>query len=290
METNYRRPRALKQGCPLTEYTGKTVEELQVILSNTAGMVKIYCGAANNACYYAMTDAIDKLKEAKLYKQEVKKNFNLVLKKWKEYENRLIYANELRYFNLEDMPEATRKKYGDITNREYFEYWQASGGEAYYKARNEIGCLRHKYFLSMQAHGDKYAEPYSWVLVAMAMLEAAVATWESTIGGVMEPSGLPRNLLEDIFKCFKLDDIATAWRRAMIILTPGVNEYNLSAEEERNIEFGISGLFTKFSEMDFILSTNQSAAESYEEVFRTKGECKKQQRVFAEAKEEIKES
>lgn len=288
---SYRRPASLwRKGISINEVTGMSNDKLESSLQQVSGVIKMMVGVSNNMCYWALLDTIDELKKTKRYKHQAKKAINNVLIAWKEYERNLITPPEYspHFFSLKDMPSETRKKYGDITDAEYYSYWSASGAEAYVKAKNEIGCLRHKYYKSLEQHGIKDSEALSWVLTTATLLGAAVRIYKDTISCITV-CGFPKDVLTNLFKTFSLEHVKDSYNKAMLLVAPDT-DYNNTKEENRDIELGIHYLIEKITDVDYIYSSNIDAAKQYEEIFSSKKEYEKFQRLLAETSQELKKS
>lgn len=261
----------------------RSKEEMLEAIAEAAGQVKLLCGAANNAAYYVMMDALDIVKKHPAYKHKVKKFFTLAKAAWDEYERNLLYSEGLRFFSLQDMTPETRKKYGDITDKEYYEYWQAAGGQMYADTRPLVSSLANKYRLSLQQHDIQHADIVGWAMAAQAALELCCSIWRHTINTMSAQQGVPLATMERVFVPFRLRRISEAWFRAMDAMAPGVKGYELDKVESRNIELGLDQLCEAWSDIKAILKSLSDATEDYEEVFRTKGERKKVQREISEA-------
>ena len=93
-------------------------------------------------------------------------------------------------------------------------------------------------------------------------------------------------ILREVLEQFSMKDIAKVWKMAMEATDPTVN-YELDDIEKRNIEMGLVQLQEAWSSTSTLFGSLSESIESYEEVFRTKGEKKKALRLVAEAKEEV---
>lgn len=98
-----------------------TREQLESLLAHLAGVVKQIIGVPNNMAQVAMMNARDQLKKHPRYRQQVKKAFNDAFAAFDKYERVLLNPTGARYFHMDDMPEVIRKKYGNITDREYYD-------------------------------------------------------------------------------------------------------------------------------------------------------------------------
>lgn len=270
-----------------------TKEELARKMANAAGVVKLVCGLGNNAAWLACMDAHDVIRKHPRYEQRVRGGhevgyfYRKAMKMYTEYEKRLIYTNVNRFFHVADMPESTRKKYGNITDREYYEFWTGIGGAAYARSRPFITSLQNKYRLSLSHHGIPSAEMVAWAMTAQACLNLAVQMYNGAIKSIENDAKLPHILLERTFGIFSLKDVAKVWSTALDATEPSA-DYELEDLEERNISQGIIQLQEAWTKPDEMYGATMASVQDFDEVFRTKGEMKKALREIAEYKAETK--
>ena len=258
----------------VTMMTEKKKEEYIRCMAAASGFVKLVCGVANNAAWLVVLDGLDHAKQCKRYRHDVKRAFKQAIEYFHEYERTLLYARENRMFHVPDMGEKARKTYGDITDREYYDFWASLGASAYTKTRPLITSLWNKHRLSLQAHGVQDAKHVAWVLTAAAALELAVQLYEKAIDQSIEFYGLPRKILVDVFGQFSLAKMTEAWRRALNMLSPD-SKFDLGSTERKNIEHGLTQLCEAWLDPSLQWKSTLQSVEDYEEVFRTKGYQKK---------------
>lgn len=269
-----------------------TKEELEIRVAKAAGVVKLVCGLGNNATWMVCLDAHDVIKKHSRYNQRTKGGhtvgffYRKVLKMYRDYERMLLCSSTNRFFHVADMSEVTRKKYGDITDRQYYEFWTGIGGEAYSRSRQMVTSLQNKYRLSLMQHGIAMPEMVAWVMTAQACLELAVTMYEKALDNIEEELHIPRKVLDFVFGRFSMKEIAKVWRQAMEATEPNAN-YELEGIEERNIEQGIIQLQEAWSTTDGLYGATMDSVKDFDDVFRTKGEMKKAMREIAEAKAEV---
>lgn len=116
------------------------IADLEHRICQCSGFVKMMTGVANNAALMVMAECIDKIADKRwegsyavlphhphpAYKGRVKQLFNIVIKERNFYRIalRCPMPGEIRFFCLSDIPEEARKKYGVITDEQYFEFWE----------------------------------------------------------------------------------------------------------------------------------------------------------------------
>lgn len=263
-----------------------TYEDAQKKMCAAASVVKLVCGVVNNASWLIMLDACDHAKQCRAYRGNAKRLFNQSLQMFHEYERKLIYANENRMFHLADMSPEIRKKYGDITDREYYDFWASSGVSAYTRTKPIITSLANKYRLSLQSHSVGDAEHIAWIMTAMASLELSVQLYKRTIMDCVKGYGLPLRIFEHVFGQFSLENIAKTWKNAMCALGGKSIDFKLDDIEERNIELGLIQLQEAWLDTDILYDSLFDAVDDYGEVFRTKGEQKKALKEIVNIKQE----
>lgn len=254
-----------------------THEELSSSISCASSIVKLVCGVANGVAYLIMLDARDKMRLHPKWRGAIKRAYSHAFAEYDSYLRMLKFPpSDMPYFfKMEDMDSSTRKKYGNITDAQYFEFWESLAGAAYTHQRKYITSLANKYRLSLVGHGNPYAEILQWPMVAQAMLELSVTIWEVNIEDLAEKYHLPKKLLQRFFSGFSLSRVAAAWKKALEITDNAVLTYDLDANETRNIELGIEQLQDAFSDPKTLYESLLGSVEAYDEIFRTKGEHKK---------------
>ena len=267
-------------------------EEIVKAVSNAAAIFKLVCGVGNNAAWLAMMDGYDQAKRCKAFRRSCKGGhmvgwyFKKAVNDFKDYERRLLTASENRMFHVADMTEDVRRKYGDISDAEYYEFWKGVGGVAYAKTQPHITSLWNKYRVSLVKHDVKDAEHVAWVMTAQAAIDLSLAMYESAMKECEKGMNLHRQLLDGIFGQFSLKTVSNEWMRALMLLAPETDDYQLDSTEERNIDLGLQQLMEAWLDPELLYSSASGAVDDYEEIFATKGFVKKVQREIAEVRAE----
>ena len=283
---------------------GMTVQELEKRVAQCSGFVKMMCGVANNAALMIMMDCLNKIADVRSresyeerpysphprYKHSVKAAFNNVLNEKRSYRNGLLYPSDdmIRFFNLSDMPDETRKKYGVVTNKQYFEFWEGTGALAYQKSQPLIGSLWNKFRLSMMNHGVKYPEQVAWGCVGAAVLELAVVVWERAMRSTYEALDgvLEMEKVQKIYRPFNIIRISASWRRALSELAPETATYTLDDTEERNVALGVEQLSELWVSAELPFDATIAAVNNFaDDIFSTKGHAKKAMRELSEMRD-----
>ena len=258
-------------------------QQLVNAMAKAAGVVKLICGVANNVAWLVTLDAYDHAKQCKRYRHEVKKAFKQAIAEWHAYENRLVHARVNRMFHVADLAEVSRKQYGDITDRQYYDFWASAGGPAYTKTKPLITSLVNKQRLSLEHHGVKDAEHIAWLLTASASMDIAHYLLEQTMKNVANDHHIPHNIVKEVFEQFSVAPQRKAWGRAVLLLEP--MKYTLEPIERRNIQMGLDQLAKEWTSPTLLYNSVLDSVEDYEEVFRTPGYQAKAMRELTEIRD-----
>lgn len=248
-------------------------------------------GIAANVAYYCIMDALDKAKLHPSFRQATKKAVNDHPKAWDRWFMRMQDPSQrcfsTCFFDLSIYSEDSKKIFRDgITNREYFELWQATGGEAYAKSRELMGALRHKFQRVYTVRGVEHAEILAWLDVASAMITLCVSTFE-TIMDYFERDKLqlmisprPRQLFSDMDPNQLMKDWMRIRDRFFVA--------NFSREESDNISLTIRDIHDRLFRYDLLSENVMSAVDSYGELMRSRGTIMKMKMEAAEEVERIR--
>ena len=264
-----------------------TIEELQAKLQMAVAQVKLATGIGNNAAWAACLEAHDHIKQHSAYRHMVKRAYKAALEEFHDYERRLVHAQRNRMFHVADMSERTRKIYGNITDREYYDFWAATGANAYHDNRLLVTSLVNKYRMSLVKHDVRQAELLAWPMAALACLELSRQIYEVTLQVVIDTHNLPRSIVDEVFGQFSLSRVTACWHTALTMTDPRATQYALDNLEERNIILGIEQLQDAWVDTSEHLTATAKTMLNYEDVFRTKGEMKKAVREVEDLRDEI---
>jgi hypothetical protein len=259
------------------------------LMPMAAGQVKMSAGIANNAAWMVVLEAHDHIRKHPNYKHQVKKMFRQVLEQFHAYERGLIYAEQNRMFRVADMEEQTRKIYGNITDREYYDFWTATGANVYTDTRLLVTSLQNKFRLVYEKHKFKHPGTLAWAYVGGACLTLAVQILKLTIDAVHDEYKIPSRACNEVFGQFRLDHIAKTWNEASRLLEPRAHEIALEDIEQKNINQGLQQILEQWGDPVAQVSSVVLNIQEYEEVFRTKGEMKKALRSLRETRDGIRD-
>lgn len=266
----------------LNIYSKRSSEQLSLDLARAASAVKLVCGVANNATWLVMMDAHDQIKKHPNYRHEVKHLYKAAIEQFRKQEKQLLHSRENGLFHISGLVQSARKRYGDITDSQYFEYWQGLGAKAYTEEHKWVSSLANKYRLSLQNHNTPNADILSQSMTAEACLELCCTIYESILNACARDYAVPFSLLNGIFELLDLKPVRDLWRKALSITEPAVDNQELDDVEKMNIAQGIRQLHEAWSDPRLIYSSAFASTMDFEEIFRTKGEKMKRLREFEE--------
>jgi hypothetical protein len=269
-----------------------TYDEIEKAVGNAAAIFKLVCGVGNNAAWVVMMEGYDHARRCKAFRRSLKGGhmvgwyFKRAINDFNAYERNLLIAQKNRMFHVADMNDDVRRKYGDISDEEYYEFWKGVGSVAYGKTKPLITSLVNKYRVSLIQHGVKDAEHVAWVMTAQAAIDLSLALFESAAKECEVGLKLHRKVIDEVFSQFSLKTISKDWMRALMLLAPETDPIKLSDVEERNIDLGLRQLMEAWLDPELLYSSASGAVDDYEEIFATKGFVKKVQREIAEVRAE----
>ena len=275
-------------------------KELYHRLSASASLMKTITGVANNCainilyeCFGAISGKAcdtngNRKKAHPRYRHEVKQAFKHAMKEISDYESALIHTEHNRFFHVNDLSPQYRKIYGDISDREYFEFWKGTAASAHASSRPLVTSLWNKYRLSMMGHGIVHADITAWGMVGVTCLQIAILLYDNAIDDAIKnlSPDVREVKVRELFAGFSLRRVLAAWKKAVNLMEPNMF-YKLDPIEDRNIEHGIRQIAEPWINPDFIYDSLSEGVQDFDDVFRTKGEMKKALRNIAEIREEV---
>lgn len=250
-------------------------------MGKAASLVKLICGIVNNAAANLMLEAWDHIKHLDLRRRmkngdNVKYEFKQALIAYHDYERRLLFTDTMRFFHVADMPAETRKKYGNISDREYYELWTGLGAKTYTVTRDMVTCLVNKYRILLEQHGIKDALAKAWGMAAMDALMLAHHGFEGAMKTSREyVTAITYERMVDNFSCFDLQPVGRLWFQAMRDLDGDAMVAAIEGKNERNLQLSIEQLEDVWMGDEAIANAMRMDITSYDEVWRTKGEMRK---------------
>ncbi len=276
-----------------TKLSESQFNEMAVAFAQASALVKTTVGVGNNAAWMACLDAFDHIRQHPAYRHKVKAAYKRCFAALKAYERGLVHASKNRFFHLDDMAPETRKIYGDITDRDYYDFWAAFGYTAYSDNLPFYTCLVNKLRLAFLNHGEPLPDILAWSAAAGLCLDMAAEIYRSALQRCAEAEewkhiGIPQRVWQEVFASFNIAHIARLWDNAHELLS-GKTGINLDPTEKRNIEIGYRQLMEKWLDEDALFGSRIKTCADYSEVFRTNGEMKKAQRQFAQMRDAMRQ-
>lgn len=262
--------------------------ELERLVGQISGFVKMMMGVADNVAITVMRHANDQIIDRRSdddykvkprqahpgYRQQAKRSMREAMDEVVRWRTRLLYPSqgELRFFCVADMPEEARRKYGAMTDQEYFEFWTATGAGAYQRSLPLVRSLWWKFAKSMEQHGVRASEQTAWGLTALTVLQLAVETFDRSMRSVNEAmeGRLSADFMERIYRPFSLRRVCDLWQQGLIALSPETATYKLTSAEERNIELGVEQLRELWISPTTPFESLAGAVNDYDELFASK--------------------
>ncbi len=275
------------------------LERLKQIIAQSAGLVKLVCGVCNGAAHALALEAHDQLRGLPCARRQIKggrtvwQSFERALDCYQDYANRLLYTDGNWFFHLAYMDEATRKRYGNITDEDYFEMWTSMGAAIYDEHRALATCLQNKWRLYLEAQGVKDSSAKAWCITAMIGFGIASMAYQYS---VKQAAALLPNVrfsaFERIFNAFDLTTVGRMWmsacddldRRALLLAQDAIDK----DAGVKNIKVSVEQLQDAWLSDESLAEAMRLSVTDFEEVFRTKGEQKKRLREIDELEEALK--
>lgn len=261
-----------------------TEEELNRRIMLGSAIIKTMTGIGNNSAWAACLEALDHIRQHPRYRHEVKRAFNAVIEEFRAYERNLLLGMKNRLFHVADMTPESRKRYGNITDREYFDYWCASGATIYSNKREWLVNLWNKYRIYLENHKIEQPEIIAWAMAAGMTLKLALSIYESGCTVVAEQ--VPRVVVRVVFAKLSMQRVSDAWDKAMSTLEPRVLNPVYTEFEKKNIQHALDDLEDQWTLTENLVGALCDTTEAFDEIFRTKGEQKKAMRLIASLKDD----
>lgn len=257
--------------------------------------LKASVGGTNKATIAIVLDCIDRLRQHPRFQGNRKAYFlaktNSVMGSISDYRRRLLNppTGEPQFFSVRDLEDWQRKTYGDISNADLFDLWEAAGGKVYSDTWPLFTALQNKFRLAVTHCGfERTADSTAWALTGTTALELAIEVWQTAISSIHRTvTRLTRQAVEDTYRSFSLTPVLMKWTRAVNNLIPDDENSTFSPMDTRNINLTIEQIREHWRALDANLDAAIDAAEKYNELFRTQGERKKAIRQLAEIRQAV---
>lgn len=256
-------------------------EELASRMGKMAVVHKTMTGIMNNAAWACALEAHDQVKKHRNYRQGVRRAFVDCFDRLRDYERALIYPKGSRLFCLDDMPADVRKALGDITEREYYDFWASLGQLAYQMKHEWVTMLWNKYRIALDGHGIKQPDLVAWGYTAEAMFKMAIDTYDDLILVGTNQYHLSPTTQENAFRQMRLTAPLASWTRGLIMMDRAAYEMTLTPFETDNIKLATEQVLAQFEDPDTIYSSLIQNIDDYgTDVFKTPGYVDMAKRYF----------
>lgn len=250
-----------------------------------SGWVKQIAGIVNNATWFAMIDAIDAVRKHPRYKQRVKLDFKTALQKFKDYEAILQCDEHRGLFDLKNLTPEARKKYGSITNQDYYEYWCAVGGSAYMLSKDKMQEITDALTEHLNTEGYNHTDILAKLLLASTCMEHAILCVDGIIEAGCRDVRLSVADGKKFYSVLSLRPVHTAWQKAISTLEPSIGDMLVPEHVYKHYD----GLGELWRSEEFIINCIRKTSVDYEEIFRNKTELRKLKSELHRWKKSIKE-
>ena len=252
-------------------------EQITEIIGKCSKFVMTMMGVSNNLALLILGNGLDAAKKSPAYRtKDIKRQFEFCQNTIKKYEYG-IKSSEFKFFDVADMTPDVRRIYSDdITNEDFYSYWQASGCAAYPKIKNYVMALRNKYYIiDARQYTQQEAALRADLAVTYTVLSLAVMTFNMVMEQCAQDFKLPQSALAKTFQMFSLEKVLRQWEKAMLTMFPNIKEDNCTDFDKKNIIVCSNDLARRWTSVDLVTSSLEDATNDYEEVFKTEGFKKK---------------
>ena len=266
------------------------LQKMALKLSTSFGELKMFVGGTINCALFQMHEAMVMLQQCPEYRHAIKKQFKQARAEWDRYERELKHPNPngLRFFCLQDMDPAYRKRYADAaTDEQYFELWQGTGFEMYNRCKDHITALTYKFEKYLTRVGATNPKAYAAAMTADALLQLAVIVFELMAKDIQTSTPYTTPSFIELSQPLNPERIQKAFSRGLDMIALDSLPC-LTEEETRNVKLTTEEISHIWSDPLTYIDIQQVAIEDYsDDVFRTKGEAKKLIRLNSEKRAEI---
>ncbi len=251
-----------------------TPEEINRAAHLISGLLKTCCGIGNNAAWMVCLEAYDKARQHPAFRGNAKRSFRRAFDEFHAYERRLLYGGPPYFFRLSDLRPEYRKSFGNITDREFYDMWAATGATAYGNTKPFVTCLVNKFRIVLEKHQVPNADIMAWVVTATACLRIAHRVYLYAVRNAAQATGISEADIKVPFAPFSLERVYKLWADAELALDKRC-DITIDGIDAKNIEMGIRQIEEKWISPDGLYDSLADTFDDYDEVWRTPGEQKK---------------
>ena len=252
---------------------GKTLIQINQEYECMSGVLKTELGILYPFQWYGCLDLIDRIKKTNYYRQGVKLGLNGYLKEMATKRTMMLNPpmGSPKIFHVADFPKSVQMRFReDLTDEEYYDYWEGQGLVAHSKNKQLIDSLIWKFRKFYDKRGVKCAEVLSFLTAGETLIRMCVVQYHERLQSFRNMFGYNK---EDAHRCFEMFDLSRAghfWHTAVKPLCHNVENIVLEALEERNVVLGLQQLMEEMTLTKKVFDITRQNVVDNPEVFRTK--------------------
>ena len=264
-------------------------EQLSQQLGHAAGAMKTMVGLPDVVALFYLQDTLHKLSASPLYRGRVKQMANRVAKMKREWEQRLLHPqpSELRFFDVTLFGKDDKSCFhDDMTQAEYFEYWQCTGGELYADALPLMNALGYKFRRHFERCGAPDAKLFARLTVTANVLTIVTEAFNNVTRDIEKSMVRTTPSLTEITHCFSLGSIAKVFLDLCTLIIPAT--YKVTPEEQHDMELATNAIIDVLTDPVRMVECQKRVNNDYgTEVLRSKSVLKERNKEAAAMKRDI---
>ncbi len=275
--------------------TDEQQEEVVLAFSDSLVNMMLSCGVASNVAWLVVLDCNDQIRKLDLRRSingggTLGGQFKRVIRLHEDMDHRLLSDDKYNYFDAMALSEDMQKRHGKLTDKEFFELWQASGNRAYNETRPYVLAYQHKLALIFEKNGMSHPEEKAWGLVGETALAIASTNYQRQLeAAINHIPYIPNDDIRKALACFNPEPLRKLWVSAIDALDPAIRALRYTELEKENIAISIRQLAQEWTSEKSSFNALRDTTANYGEFFRTPGEQKKFMREIDEWEEETNE-
>ena len=253
--------------------SGKNIRRLSAEDAAMSEMTKTHLGPFYSLARYICYEAISKLKQAGEYRHQVKRHVKIWLEEMDKERKLMINPPKDcgKFFSIENVFSSVREMFrDDLTDEEYYEFWEYVGVAAFNDVHKIIYALQWKYEKALVARGATKAKAVSWLLTAYMVLKMYDMEYVELLNTFEKNFGYPEKMLRRYFRVFDATKLYGQWQRIMEYCYTDAEKLIIECLEERNVEIGLQDIMQRMSKECADLRYIRKATEENPEIFRSK--------------------
>lgn len=252
---------------------GKTLYQVNQEYECMSSVLKTELGILYPFQWYGCLDLIDRIKKTNYYRQGVKLGLNGYLKEMALKRSMMLNPpmGTPRLFHVVEFPKAVQMRLReDLTDEEFYDFWEGQGLVAHSKNKQLIDSLIWKFRKFYDQRGVRCAEVLSLLTAGEALIRICAVQYHERLRTFREMFGYNK---EDAHRCFEMFDLTRAshvWHTAVKPLCHNVENIVLDALNERNVVLGLQQLMEEMTLTKKVFEITRQNVVDNPEVFRTK--------------------